>query len=212
MHGLKNLKCLRPETADVLKIFADKACFLANYVLAGGSALTLHICHRKSEDLYFFTFEDSFNKTEILDFLSCFKNRQIINDTDEQIDLLCNNIKVTFFNAKWNFLRPLHIMTFNLASLENIAAMKIHTLFLRAKFRDYYDVYSIAKSHMSLQNIYDCSQKIIPGINYRLFCTALTYIDDIEDDDISHLEPEEPVTKQAIRAFFEKIIIESGKQ
>ncbi len=46
--------------------------FLDKYILVGGSALTLHSCHRKSEDL----------------------------------DLLLDGVKVTFFNAKWDFIKP----------------------------------------------------------------------------------------------------------
>lgn len=41
-------------------------------------------------------------------------------------------------------------------------------------------------------------------MTYKLFITALLYVDDIEDDDIDYLEPREKITKKAIRDFFEK--------
>ena len=47
--------------------------FLDKYVLVGGSALAMYICHRKSEDLDFFTYENSFDKKEIYDFLKHFE-------------------------------------------------------------------------------------------------------------------------------------------
>lgn len=204
MQDLKNLKCLLPRTKEVLLQMVESSSFLHKYVLVGGSALTLHICHRKSEDLDFFTYEDSLDTREILSFIQCFETKEIINQTDEQIDLLLNGVKVTFFNAKWTFLKPQHIANFNLATIEMIAAMKVNVLFLRAKYRDYYDIYFLAKEKMSLRDMYRASEYIVEGITYKLFVTGLLYIDDIEDDDIAYLEPKEKVTKVQIRAFFEK--------
>ncbi|KFL32970.1 nucleotidyl transferase AbiEii/AbiGii toxin family protein [Sulfurospirillum sp. SCADC] len=204
MQDLKNLNCLLPKTKELLFQMVESCGFLHKYVLVGGSALTLHICHRKSEDLDFFTYEDSLNKKEILEFIQGFETKEIINQTDEQIDLLLNGVKVTFFNAKWSFLKPQHIANFNLATIEMIAAMKVNVLFLRAKYRDYYDIYFLAKEKMSLRDMYRASEHIVEGITYKLFVTGLLYIDDIEDDDIRYLEPKETVTKVQMRTFFEK--------
>ncbi len=183
-----------------------KECgFLKNYVLVGGSALALHLCHRKSEDLDFFTYSDSFDKKEIFDFLNRFKDKEIINQNSEQIDVLLNGVKVTFFNAKWNFLKPDKIEQFNLASKKSIAAMKVNTLFLRAKYRDYYDLYCLIKNGgLGLMEIYENSVSIVEGINFKLFAAALLYIDDIEEDSIAHLEPKEQIPKKKIRDFFEE--------
>jgi len=82
--------------------------------------------------------------------------------------------------------------------------MKVNVLFLRAKYRDYYDLYFLAKEAMSLRKIFECSLNILEGINYKLFCVALVYTEDIEDDDISYLEPIEKISKEKIRLFFEK--------
>ena len=54
MQDLKNLEFLLPNTQKVLKRVI-KDYYLSNFILGGGSALVLHICHRKSEDLDFFT-------------------------------------------------------------------------------------------------------------------------------------------------------------
>ena len=97
MIGRKNFECLLPETAGVLQVFINNAPFLSNYVLVGGSALALHLCHRKSENLDFFTFSDSYDKKEILDFLSNFNNTEIINETKDQIDILCDGVIVPVF-------------------------------------------------------------------------------------------------------------------
>lgn len=207
MQDLKNLKCLLPETGKLLTELIETAGFLNKYVLAGGSGLALYLCHRKSEDLDFFTYEDSFQKEEIIKYLKRFDHKEIINETSEQLDILINGVKVTFFNSAWKFLRPQKICNFNLASIDNITAMKVHTLFLRAKYRDYYDLYYIADKEKSLAEIYNCSKDILEGINFKLFAAALVYIDDIKDDNIDHLEPEKKLSKKEIRSFFEKELL-----
>ncbi len=182
-----------------------KECpFLEKYVLVGGSALALYLCHRKSEDLDFFTYDDSFDKKEIFEYIQSFKNKEILNQTDEQIDLLLDGVKVTFFNAKWEFLKPEKIEKFNLSSLQSIGAMKVNVMFLRAKYRDYYDLYFLLKNGMSLRKMFEYSQHILEGINFKLFAVALLYIDDIEDDNIAYLEPKEHISKEKIRDFFQK--------
>lgn len=62
MQDLKNLNYLLPKTQVVLQTLIKECPFLKKYVLVGGSALALHVKHRKSEDLDFFTYEDSFDK------------------------------------------------------------------------------------------------------------------------------------------------------
>ena len=203
MREVKNLNCLLPKTQKLLLKMIEKCNFLDKYVLVGGSALAMHLCHRKSEDLDFFTYEDSFDKREIYEFIKYFEQKKILNQTDEQIDLLLDGVKVTFFNANRSFLKPSKIDRFNLASLESIAAMKVNVLFLRAKFRDYYDLYFLVKKAMSIKKVYECSLNVLDGINFKLFAVALVYVDDIEDDNISHLKPIEILDKEKIRNFFQ---------
>ena len=206
MKDLKNLDCLLPNTKVLLLNIIDTCPFLDKYVLVGGSALTLHICHRKSEDLDFFTYKDDLDFNEILEFIKQFENKEILNKSDNQIDLLLDGVKVTFFNAKWSFLKPTISGQFHLATLEQIAAMKVNVLFLSAKYRDYYDLYFLTKEVMGLKEIFKCSEHIVEGVTYKLFVVGLLYIDDIEDDNIAYLEPKEKISKKKIRDFFDSRI------
>jgi len=204
MDDLKNLECLLPKTKTVLLKLVESCEFLKKYVLVGGSALTMHLCHRRSEDLDFFTYGDGFSKKAIFDVMQHFQQKELLNQSDEQIDMLLDEVKVTFFNARWSFLKPQQPSRFNLATLEQLSAMKVNVLFLRAKYRDYYDLYFLSKEVHSLQQIFELSKNIVEGVTYKLFVVALLYIDDIEDDDISHLEPKEKISKEKIRKYFEK--------
>ncbi len=200
----QNFDCLLDNTRDILTELTETAPFLASYSLVGGSALSLYLCHRKSEDLDFFTYGDTFDRREILEYIQRFKNFEVLNDNSDQLDLLLEGVKVTFFNARWNFLKPTQISPLNIASLESIAAMKTNVLFLRAKYRDYYDLYFLAKKVMGLREIFTCAQPVVSGLTFKLFSIALLFIDDIEDDSIDHLDPVNKLSKKEIRHFFEK--------
>jgi len=78
MKDIKNLEYLLPNTQDLLVEVINSCNFLHNYVLCGDSALALYLCHRKSEDLDFFTYEDNFDLQEMFNYLNTFDNAQIV--------------------------------------------------------------------------------------------------------------------------------------
>jgi len=128
---------------------------------------------------------------------------RLLPDTQELLLELIDGVKVIFFNAKWSFIKPERVNQFNLATMESIAAMKVNVLFLRAKYRDYYDLYFLSKKCMNIKKIFECGLSIMSGITFKLFATALIYVDDIEDDNIEFLEPIEKISKNEIRVFFQ---------
>ena len=202
MEDLK-IECLLNNTIKVLNKFI-KFDIMKNFVLVGGSALALYLCHRKSEDLDFFSYEN-IDLKEVMIFLRNFDNKEYINISEQQIDLFIDGVKVTFFNAKWKFLKPTNIEKFNVATLEQIAIMKVNVLFLRAKYRDYYDLYFLLQ-HFNLNEIYQLSKDVLDGINFKLFINALIYIDDIEDENITYLEPIKNISLFEIRDKIEQKI------
>ena len=195
-----NWKSLLPGTEAVLRQLSDEADFLSNFVMVGGSALSVRLCHRLSEDLDFFTYYDNFDKKRIYEFFRG-RDHRILHDAKDQIDLVYNGVKLSFFNARWSFLKPAAIGPVNVASLPQLAAMKIHTLFVRATFRDYYDLYWLSME-MSLGEIYKNALLLMDGLNYKLFSTALVYVDDIEDENIAHLNPATNITREQISQHF----------
>jgi len=57
---------------------------------------------------------------------------------------------------------------------------------------------------MTLQKIFHCAQDVITGVSFKMMAIALVYIDDIEDENIAHLEPILKISSKKIRSFFEK--------
>lgn len=210
MSEIKNCDYLLDNTRTVLQKLVKTAPFLKNFVFVGGSATALHLRHRLSEDLDFFTWDSNlFSIKQIQAYLREWPSKQILNLSEQQIDLILDGVKVTFFNAAWDFLKPAEPQQFNLAPIESLAAMKVHVLFVRAKYRDYYDLYYLIRT-LGLSSVYAAAKQVVDGLNPKLFFIALTYIDDVQDDNISHLAPAERISKQQIRQYFEQQIEKSG--
>jgi predicted nucleotidyltransferase component of viral defense system len=202
---MMQLEALLLPTQKVLKKLA-KNIGLANFTLVGGSGLSLYLFHRLSEDLDFFTWQKELDKEQIFTLLNSFKKYQLLNVSNVQIDCLLDNVKVTFFANNWNLLKQRNHLIKNVfvATPELLTTMKINTLFLRAKYRDYYDLYTISRELFNLSEMYALAEKNLKGITKKLFQMALLYIDDIQEDEINYLSPKYEISKIQIAKYFEK--------
>lgn len=206
---MKKLESLQPDTREVL-IQLSNLPIMQSFVFVGGSALAIYLNHRLSEDLDFFSVNEELDTFSILEQIKKLKTKDfiIINSSKTQLDLFINKVKVTFFANNWKELDKKEQLVNNifLASLPILAVMKINTLFLRAKYRDYYDLYVINKEVFTLSELFKFSKKILPGISVKLFQNALIFISDIDDDSIAHLKPKFKITIKKIAAHFEQNI------
>jgi len=185
--------------------------FISKFVLIGGTALAIQIKHRLSEDLDFIYDGDTLNINLIKRNISkIFPDYRITRmDTNEQIDLVINEIKVTFFSSgvialpfkviehsfKWNKMR--------ICTAEIIAVLKMSAIAQRNTMRDYYDLYWLTRYHFSLEKIIRRTKELIPGLSPVTYSETLVYTDDIEESDISaHLQPQEQINKNQIADFF----------
>ncbi len=114
-----------------------------NFALAGGTALALQIGHRKSIDLDFFSNEE-FDVKELEIILNTNKHVrfQDIGNNTRMLFGFINEIKCDFVHEPSSHLRPIHEMDgVHYYSIEDIAAMKLHTICGRGKKKDFFDVY-----------------------------------------------------------------------
>lgn len=203
---------LLPKTKLVLTELSQAAA-IDDYTFVGGSALSCYLHHRLSEDLDFFTWHNTADVEKILPIFNR-EDLKIINRSVQQTDILYKGVKVTFFSNKWENLkisRKHLIGSIQIASVDLLAVMKVNTLFLRAKYRDYYDLYCLVNQRFSIVDLYELSSGLLPGLTKRLFQIALTFTDNIIDDNINHLSPVHLISKKEIEAFFLKKIKEWNK-
>ncbi len=206
---MKELKNLLPETANVLQKLATLQ-ILSEFTFVGGSALAIHLAHRQSEDIDLFTWDKSINGLQIKSHMenAGFEKIQTVNLSLIQADFIVDNVKVTFFANSWDELKNRKQMFDNLfiAVLKTIAIMKVNALFLRATYRDYYDLYVLNLHHFSLPELFEMANLKIKNLNKNLFQRAIIFTSDIADENIKHLNPKYIVTLKQIETHFTKQI------
>ena len=176
--------------------------FKRSFYMVGGTAIALYLGHRRSIDFDLFTFTQ-LNKSRIKSKLLQipFKQIPIFEDFD-QLHVLINNVKITFFSYPWSVLHPVKVgSTITLPSLLSLAAMKAFALGRRAKWKDYVDIYFILRDHYSINEICIEAEKIFnQQFSSKLFRQQLAF-----HKDIDYSEPVEflvqPIPDDEIKSF-----------
>ena len=106
----------------------------------------------------------------------------------------------------WAFRIPLPPPTSrNLASLKDIAAMKLIAITQRGTKRDFFDVYFLIKN-LGLGEIIELTQKKYPPFNPYLALQALTYFEDAEKEKLEERKITflKPTSWKEVKEFFIK--------
>lgn len=154
--------------------------------LAGGSGLTLHLGHRHSYDLDFFT-RKKFEEDSIIQLIDQCGQFKLERRHLRTILGIFEGVKFSLFYYKYPLLKPtIRILTnINLASLEDIAAMKIAAISDRGTKRDFIDLYFLL-AHFSLGKIlklYDQKYQNLAANRIHIL-KSLVYFADAENDEM----------------------------
>ena len=200
-----------PEKTKFVFDTLSETKFIKKYTLVGGTALSMQIKHRMSEDLDFIFDGKFLNIISIKrNIHNSFSHYKIIKeDGNYQIDFAVRNTKVTFFSSG-AILIPFNVMNYsekhknlNIASAEIIGTLKLAAISHRNTLRDYYDLYFLSKYITSLAKIFENTKKLIPNLSPITYSETLTYIDDLQEDTIAeHLHPKEIINKYELANFF----------
>ncbi|MCD4698130.1 MAG: nucleotidyl transferase AbiEii/AbiGii toxin family protein [Bacteroidales bacterium] len=205
-----DLNCMPKNTKIVFDKLTNSA-FIKEYTLIGGTALSLQIKHRLSEDLDFIYDGESLNINTIKRNINkLFKKYKIIKqDGKYQIDFIIENTKVTFFSSAAVFIQfPVKAHSFNyknmnIANIECIACLKFSAIAQRNTIRDYYDLYYISKYHSNLEKIINNAKELLPNLAPITYTETLVYTEDLLENDLSnHLKPKIKISKQKISKYF----------
>ncbi len=154
------------------------------FYLAGGTAAALHLGHRISVDLDFFgpdPFDSSLLASQLAD-LGAFRLDRIAPDT-----LLgdLNGVKISFFRYRYPLVvEPIVTLGARIATLQDIAAMKLDAVSRRGTKRDFVDLFFIAQSGLSLTEALGWYQRKYAGLDVNLVhvVKSLAYFVDAELD------------------------------
>jgi len=155
--------------------------FSKNFGLAGGTAVALHIGHRKSIDFDLFT-KKSLKHQEILNTIKKeYEIQSILVENPNELTLITNNLKLTFLYYPYKIIYEHNLENIiKIPDLLTLAATKAFALGKRAKWKDYVDLYFILKTH-TFKQIVDKAEEIYKGeFNEKLFREQLSYHNDID--------------------------------
>jgi predicted nucleotidyltransferase component of viral defense system len=169
------------KTRQVLNKIKD-ALVLDDFYLAGGTALSLILGHRKSVDLDFFC--SRFPKVEILIAKLKHLSPKIINQDKGTLDLYIDGVKVSFLEYKYPLIGDfLEFDGVKIASLDDIACMKLSAISSRGSKKDFIDLYFILQKK-NLKELLSLFEKKFEGVNYQMahILKSLIYFEEAEKD------------------------------
>lgn len=156
------MRGLAPRTLQVFEAVSELNC-IKPYLLVGGTALSLQIGTRQSEDLDFMKWRIS--KTERMEvaWYQIEKELATVGDIQhkdildiDHVEYMVSGVKFSFYACpKYSpICEPVEYLNhLRLADVKSIGAMKMEVMLRRSNFRDYYDIYSILKSGVLIDDL-----------------------------------------------------------
>ena len=157
------------------------AMFSPQFGLVGGTAIALHLGHRRSIDFDLFT-PETFNVEHIRSQIrKTTKITHVFIQGENELTILVNQVKLTFYR----FPHPIEFTedlpnTIRLPNLLTLGAMKAFALGKRAKWKDYVDLFFLLKQFPLTEIINKANKLFGPEFNEKLFRVQLSYFKDID--------------------------------
>lgn len=164
------MKGLALHTAKIIDQVSRLEC-IRPYYLVGGTALSLQLHHRLSEDLDFMRWPTKKGEKLEVDWVGIEKTLATVGELQkteimgfEHVEFIVSDVKFSFYDCD----KPSPIKggveflnNIVLADVNSIAVMKMEVLLRRSKFRDYYDLYCIFKdkSNDEIKSLIDAALK-----------------------------------------------------
>lgn len=177
---------------------------VSSFFLAGGSALALHLGHRVSVDLDFFSLQP-YSMPELIARLQSLGHLVIENQSADKLVGELNHVKVSFFTYPYRLLaETVSAEGIQLASLLDIALMKIVAIGQRGTRRDFVDLYVLLHEGFSLEGLLREMPNKFPTITYPSYhlLRGLAYFEDAERDELPRML--KPVAWITVRNFIAK--------
>lgn len=154
---------LAPQTSEVFERITRLEC-IKPFVLVGGTALSLQLNKRQSEDLDFMCWKKSAKDKPEVPISAIKQEIESIGRIDSMeigsfgfVEFVIEGVKLSFYAAPRKRIRSMQVIPFRnnlqIADIKSIGAMKMEAMLRRSKFRDYYDIYSILKEGVDIQEV-----------------------------------------------------------
>jgi len=205
------MKGIAPHTSKVFEQISRLDC-IKPYTLVGGTALSLQLGTRMSEDLDFMTWRQTKNEKREVDWPTILRELETVGKVErydilglDHVEFVVENVKISFY-ANPNHspvIKEIPILNnLKAADKTSIGAMKMEVLLRRSKFRYYYDIYSLLESGEDINKMIELSLKYSGHrLKSKNLIAMLTQSDRfIPDADFAALSPTYTVTPKDIEA------------
>lgn len=212
------MKGLAPHTRQIFEAVSKLDC-IKPYLLVGGTALSLQIGSRQSEDLDFMKWRTS--KTEKMEvaWFQIEKELATIGQIEHKDILDIDHVEYLVAGVKFSFYacpkyspvsQPVDYLNYiKLADVKSIGAMKMEVMLRRSNFRDYYDIYSILKTGVDVNDLISLaltySGHKLKSKNLLAMLTNGNRF--TRDAHFEQLEPVYTVTAQEIEAYIKSCLL-----
>ncbi len=181
--------------------------FSGDFGLVGGTAIALHLGHRQSIDFDLFSLKEFDNQKIRRKIVKFSKISQIIRDETGQFTLQIRDVRFTFFHYPYPVIFSENFENIiKIPDLLMLAAMKAFALGRRAKWKDYVDLYFVARQHHGIGDICEKANEIFGAeFDEKLFRSQLAYFNDINYSEavtfMPGFETKDETIKQALIDF-----------
>ncbi|MES1225304.1 MAG: nucleotidyl transferase AbiEii/AbiGii toxin family protein [Bacteroidota bacterium] len=191
MNYTLHLTTVDTETYSLLQKISALEVIASKFALAGGTSLALQIGHRRSIDLDFFSpFEFNTRELEIILSTDTSINFQFVNSNSRMLFCYINNIKCDFICEPARLIRPFVFYdSVPYFTVEDIAAMKLHTICGRGKKKDFFDIYALLEIYDWKDLITLFTKKYNEDQLFFLWRSIIYFEDADGDPDIQGIKP-----------------------
>lgn len=201
MHS-EILSANQRELLPLIKTFSD------TFGLVGGTAIALHLGHRRSIDFDLFT-DKPFDNNDIRNVITgAHEIESVLRDSRGEYTVIVNGVKCTFFHYPFpiNFSEQFN-NGIRLADLLTLAALKAYALGRRSTWKDYVDLYAIF-IRRSLPDVVDRARQIFgKEFNEKLFRAQLAYFDDLDSSETIAYLPGQEIAQEKIKRFLTELAL-----
>jgi len=188
--------------SDQVALLPTMKLFRKEFYLVGGTAIALQMGHRRSIDFDLFTLKP-FGTKRVLNVLAkAGKQVLVTRRVSEQLNLVIDNVKVTFFEYPYRVEADVCDATFRMPNLLSLAAMKAFALGRRSKWKDYVDLFFLLRDCFSLSEIITKAEDIFGDeFSAKLFRSQLAYHKDINYSEEIDYMPGHEVESETVKAY-----------
>lgn len=164
MQCYDNMKGLSPHTAAIFEAVSRLDC-IKPFVLVGGTALSLQLGTRESEDLDFMSWRKNRHEKREVDWPRIKKELETVGNIEkcdildiDHVEFVVDGVKLSFYaNPNYSPVKTIVPCLNNivLADKTSIGAMKMEVMLRRSQYRDYYDIYSLLESGEDIKEMMD---------------------------------------------------------